>query len=132
MRRYTQACAIGIVVALWIGFPAAQNTQVPPAVASLIQKANRDGSVRVIVGVRATFTPEGRLDQSQAALQRDAIALAQADVIDRLTGPIDAVRRFSSIPFFAARVSAATLTQLSAMPEVVSIQEDVAEPPLLA
>ena len=96
MQRYVQVSAIGILLALSVGFPAAQNTQGPPAVTSLIQKANRDGSVRVIVGVRAAFTPEGRLDHAQAVFQRDTIALAQADVINRLAGfPIDAVRQFS-------------------------------------
>ena len=133
MPRYVQVGAIGILVALSIGLPAAQNTQVSPAVTSLIQKANRDGSVRVIVGVRAAFTPEGRLDQAQAVFQRDTIALAQADVINRLAGlPIDAVRQFSSIPFFAARVGPAALSQLAAMSEVTSVQEDIAERPLLA
>ena len=132
MRLYVQFCALGLVLALSVGLPTAQTPQSAPALSQLIQKAERDGAVRVIVGVRSAFTPEGGLDRSAAALQRVSIALSQSAVVDRLGGlPVDNVRRFESIPFFAARVGRSALERLAAMPDVTSLQEDVAEPPLL-
>jgi subtilisin len=87
----------------------------------------------VIVGVRTPFVPEGNLSLGAAADQRAAIAQAQTAAIDRLA-TFGAVlrRRFETIPFFTADVGVAALEQLAAMPEVTSIQEDVAEPPFLA
>ena len=141
MRAYVQACATGLAMIVFVVTTVAQAPQpspVPapqasPAVTAMLQRAERDGTVRVIVGVRSLFTPEGRLDQPAAAVQRVAIARAQDAALDRLAGlPVDGVRRFASIPFFAARVGRAALERLATMPEVSSIQEDVAEPPLLA
>jgi len=100
-------------------------------ITALQQRAQSTGSVRVIVGVRSAFVPEGDLSSVAAVDQRAAIAQAQTLVIDRLTGARIA-HRFESIPFFAAQVDAAALQQLAAMPEVTFIQEDIAEPPLLA
>lgn len=133
MRATVRACAIALTMILLVGAPLAQAPQPSPALTALMQKAERDGAVRVIVGVQSPFTPEGRLDRAAAALQRVAIAQAQEAALDRLAGlPVDGVRRFTSIPFFAARVGRAALARLAGMPEVSSIQEDVAEPPLLA
>jgi subtilisin len=101
-------------------------------IAPLLQRARSGASVRVIVGVRTPFVPEGTLSIDQALGQRTAIAQAQTSVIDRLAtfGAIPR-RRFETIPFFAVDVGVAALEQLAAMPDITSIQEDVAEPPLL-
>jgi subtilisin len=105
----------------------------PARVTELIQRARTEGQVRVIVGVRAAFVPEGRLSLPEATAQRTAIARAQLDVLNRVTGlPALGVRRFELIPFFAAQVGRAALEQLAAMTEVTSIEEDRAERPLLA
>jgi subtilisin family serine protease len=99
----------------------------------LIDRAQREGKARVIVGVRAPFMPEGPLQTADLMRQRAGIATAQSRVIDQLAGlSISEVRRYESIPFFAAHVSAAALERLAQMPEVASIQEDVADAPALA
>lgn len=133
MRASVQACAVGLTLTVLMGAPTAQAPQPPPGLRGMLQRAERDGAVRVIVGVETAFTPEGRLDQAAAARQRAAIAGAQQAALDRLAGlPIDGVRRFGSIPFFAARVGRAALERLAAMSEITSIAEDVAEAPVLA
>ena len=133
MRLYLGACGICLVMAASVVVPMAQPRQPSPSLTALLQKAEREGTVRVIVGVESAFTPEGQLDQSAAATQRAAIAGAQTAVLNRMSGlQVDVARRFTSIPFFAARVSRAALERLASMPEVTSLQEDTPERPLLA
>ena len=54
----------------------------------LLQKAQRDGSVRVIVGLKTpSFQPEGALSSAAAVrAQRAAIKSAQSSLLVRLTG----------------------------------------------
>jgi subtilisin len=133
MRLYLGASAFCLVMAASVVVPTAQPRQPPPRLAAMLQKAERDGAIRVIVGVESPFTPEGRLDLPAAAMQRAAISLAQDGVLNRLAGvQVDVVRRFTSIPFFAARVGRPALEQLAAMPDVTSLHEDLPERPLLA
>jgi len=67
------------------------------------------GSASVIVGVR---TPHAGIEGITARPTANGIAVG---------------RRFTSIPFFTARVNAAGLAALASMPEVASIHEDVPE-----
>lgn len=129
------AVLIGVVT---LGFSAG-GAQAPqgrsdlPGLPALVQRAQVEGQVRVIVGVRSAFVPEGRLTLRDATMQRAAIEQAQSDVLNRIAGlPVVLVRRFSSIPFFAAQMGRSALEQLATMPEVQSIEEDVAERPMLA
>jgi subtilisin len=88
--------------------------------------------VRIIVGVRGPFAPEGGLDAQARSAQRAEIGERLRAVMSRL--PAVAVARgraFTTIPFFAAEVDAVTLLQLEQDPDVVSIEEDVAVPPTL-
>jgi len=99
----------------------------------LFRKAAEQGSVRVIAGLAAAFTPEGELrSPASTAAQRAAIAGAQHRVLAGLAGSAHRVTRsFESIPFLALEVSPAALAALSANGLVVSVAEDVAEPPVL-
>jgi subtilisin len=127
------------IIAVVCALSVPQQAQQPPTssvagtIATLLPRVRATGPVRVIIGVRAPFVPEGNLSIGAAVDQRSAIAQAQSAVIDRLVafGAIPR-RRFQTIPFVAVEVGAAALEQLAAMPEVTSIQEDVAEPPFLA
>src|SRR5215217_9012202 len=49
-----------------------------PGSSQLLEKAEREGSVRVIVGLRASFVPEGRLSRPEVANQRAGIESAQS------------------------------------------------------
>jgi len=102
---------------------------------SLITKAQTEGSVRVIVGLRIkSFQPEGKLiESSKINAQRQAIARAQDAVMDRLSRfNLRSVRRFQFIPFAAMTVDAAALEDLKNSSDVFDIQEDVAVPAALA
>ena len=104
-----------------------------PELAALVQKAQTDGQVRIIVGLRTAFVPEGRLSALERGAQRAEIARTQTDVLGRLAGlPVLSARRFESIPYFAAHVGRAALERLASMPEVNSIEEDRLERPLLS
>lgn len=102
---------------------------------SLRGRAANQGTVRVIVGVRAAFAPEGRLSRELAAEQRGDIDRAQSSVLQQL--PISSAqkgqpKRFSSIPFMALEVDQDEFDALVADPNVTSIQEDRLSRPLLA
>lgn len=94
-------------------------------VRALLAKAQTQGSVRVIVGVRATFQPEGKLDARAAQTQRRAIAQAQAAVLNQLaTRNVRTARTFQFVPYLALEVDANALTALAASANVTRIQED--------
>jgi subtilisin family serine protease/subtilisin-like proprotein convertase family protein len=97
-----------------------------PAGGDLMDKARAAGAVRVIVGLRTPFRPEGELLGSFAVqAQRAAIARAQQTLLDRLNGYTAAsVKRFASIPYLALEVDAEGLRQLQGDPAVETIRED--------
>lgn len=118
-----------------VGQAALSSATLRAALQGLAATAQERGSVRVIVGVRAAFAPEGQLAAATAALQRNEIASAQLSVLSRLplaTQKSSTVRRFASIPYLAMSVTAQDLKTLEQMPEVTSIQEDKAVPTTLA
>jgi hypothetical protein len=68
----------------------------------LLQIAEREGTVRVIVGLRTDFAPEGGLSRPEVADQRDEIQRAQAGLQEDLRGTgYRTVREFDTIPFVA-------------------------------
>jgi subtilisin family serine protease len=100
---------------------------------ALRERAASAGPVRVIVRLATPFAPEGNLAGGRALTQRQAIGVAQDAALARLEGQgVTVHARYQHIPFLALEVDAATLDLLSRMPEVVAIQEDVFQKPLLA
>lgn len=98
-----------------------------PAVArSVAAQVQGGGAVAAIVGVRAAFVPEGQLFGEPArAAQRDRLRSATETVLGRMPrGTIAHVKRFSTIPFFAAEISAEGLSVLENLPEVLTVTED--------
>src|SRR5438093_11500174 len=101
LAALSAVCLAVAVASLQSGIRA----QTPPLgmPADLLAKAQASGSVRVIVGVRAPFAPEGQLQSvDEVRGQRQTIADIQTTVINRLEGfgPIGA-RQFETIPYFA-------------------------------
>lgn len=118
-----------------VGEAARSSPMVRATLQGLATTAQEKGAVRVIVGVRAAFAPEGMLSAATVALQRDEIASAQSAVLARLpaaTQKDSPVRRFATIPYVALSVTAAELKALEQMPEVTSIEEDKLAAPSLA
>ncbi len=118
-----------------LAFAGAALAQPVPTAAldRLAEKAARQGTVRVLVGVPVATKPEGRLGGPAAMVQRSSIRSAQQSAMSELSAApgarIHAV--FERVPHFAAEVDANTLARLRNSPNVRSIEEDVAVPPTL-
>lgn len=102
-----------------------------PAVATSLNKlrqlATQNGSVRIIVGMRAAFAPEGRLSASRAAMQRKQIATMQSAVLNKVVSLKNnpaTPKLFAIIPFMAIEANPAELEALTKLSEVTSIEED--------
>lgn len=98
-------------------------------------RAAKGGKIRIIVGVRAAFAPEGDLSVTSVTQQRREIANMQSAVqgkISSLKSRPGRVRRFSNIPFMAMEVDSAELEALALQPEITSIEEDRLAAPMLA
>lgn len=97
---------------------------------ALAQAAEAAGQVRVIVGVRAAFTPEGEQDPAAAAAQRAAIRREQDRVLAALAGTDHVVeRRFDSVPQIALTLSPEAVEALRRSGLAASVQVDEAVPP---
>ena len=107
------------------------------AFAELTAKAQSQGRVRVIVGLRL----EGGPGASAASSFKDAAARtammsridrAHQALLVRMSGyNVSSVKRFKYIPYVAMEVDAAALGALASDPEVVSIEEDSLLKPML-
>ena len=104
-----------------------------PGSSQLLEKAEREGSVRVIVGLRASFVPEGRLSRPDVANQRAEIESAQAGLQRDLQGTgYQTLREYDTIPFVALEQSPQALQAAQRSPHVSDIVEDRPVPPALA
>ncbi|HKS26984.1 MAG TPA: S8 family serine peptidase [Pyrinomonadaceae bacterium] len=115
---------------------AARTEATARAFESLTAKVQAEGSVRVIVGLRTAFQPEGNLGgASSVANQHARISAAQDALLNRLSANnlnARSVKKFDFIPFVAMEVSAAALQHLRESSDVSSIQEDRLVPATLA
>ncbi|MEM7802268.1 MAG: S8 family serine peptidase, partial [Chloroflexota bacterium] len=104
-----------------------------PVVGQLSDKAAESGTVRVIVRLNIPFEPVGDLDSPQAVNDQ----LFQIDrVQDALVESISAegvkvTADFKTIPFIGLEVDTNGLDALLESEYILSIEEDVPEPPLL-
>lgn len=104
-----------------------------PGLAELRAKAQAGGAVRVIVGLRVAFQPEGRLNQAAVQAQRRTIGQAQTALLARLPGVrADSVKRLAALPLLALEVEATGLEQLRNDPAVTTVEEDALHYPTLA
>jgi subtilisin len=104
-----------------------------PASSDLLRKAEREGTVRVIVGLRTDFVPEGRLSRAEAAGQRADIEGAQAGLQRELRGTgFSTLREYVTIPYIALELSPQALEAARRSPRVASIVEDRPIPAVLA
>lgn len=104
--------------------------------AGLKAVAMRDGRVKVIVGLRVPFAPEGAMAPGLASGQRMEIAKAAAVLKTRFLTAAqrnpDAFRAFSTVPALALEVTPGELDQLISDPMVLSLSENRLRKPLLA
>lgn len=99
----------------------------------LRQAAREKGKIRVIAGLGLKLRSETRLAAPEAERQRGELRAAQDRVAQRALGAADArgLERFEYIPYVSLYVTPDALERLLRDPEVVSVQHDVAVPPLL-
>ena len=101
----------------------------------LKQTSSTHGTVRVIIGVRVPFAPEGDLSTAERAQQRSEISAAQQTVLNQvphLSQPDRNPKVFETIPFLSLEVTSDDLDKISSIHEIISIEEDrLAEPTLL-
>ena len=106
---------------------AAQTTdqQQTPGSSQLLEQAEQEGSVRVIVHLSTEFAPEGRLSRPEVANQRADIASTQAGLQRDLQGTgYRTLREYDTIPFIALDVSSQALRAAQRSPHVTGIVED--------
>ena len=127
MRRPVRLILVSTVL-----LAAARVTVAQPRVADEVRDGIvRTGSAGVIVGVRASFEPEGRLSNFAIDTQQRAIREAVDAVVAGVGGAIEVRQRYQTIPFFSARVDGNGLAALMRTDGVVTIEADVPEPPAL-
>jgi subtilisin family serine protease len=114
---------------------AADTGRSGPDISRLLDMAEDQGRVMIIVGFELPGYDAARMaaDAQAEAEQTAAIAQAQAALLDRLSGfDVTAIKTFEYIPFMALTIDAAGLKALAADPLVSSIEEDVPVSPDLA
>ena len=98
----------------------------------LLKKAEDEGSVRVIVGLKADFEPEGKLSQARATEQREDIEGTREGLQSELEATeFRTMREFETIPYVALELSPEALEALERSPKVATIREDRPMYPLL-
>ena len=117
-----------------IPLKASTNPDIIRTLTRLRKQAEGNRTVRIIVGVRVAFAPEGTMDAASVAQQRNEIAGMQSVVLDKvpsLKQRPETIKRFDSIPFMAMEVNAAALEALASLTEITSIEEDSIAAPTL-
>jgi subtilisin len=106
---------------------AAETTehQQTPGTSQLLQQAEQEGAVRVIVRLGTDFVPEGRLSRPEVANQRAQIDSAQAGLQRDLQGTgYQTLREYDTVPFIALDLSPQALQAAQRSPHVTDIVED--------
>ena len=94
--------------------------------------AESEGSVRIIIEVQIPPTSGDLSDPSTVERMQEAIQSAQESVIGKIRADREEPPHlFESVPFIVLNANLEDLDRLREIPSVLSITEDVAEPPLL-
>lgn len=118
------------------GTPSAAHAEIAtigssPDLKALQAKA-QDKPVRVIVGLKTAFRPEGDLSDAESATQRQGINRDQKSLLDRLASAgVKDVTTFETIPYVAFEATERTLDTIAGDPAVKSIMEDSLAAPTL-
>jgi subtilisin family serine protease len=115
---------IGAVERVSLNALAASQPSLARELKDLQSRAAGQGSIRLIVGVRAPFAAEGLLTAAEAVGQRADIRAVQSGVLDAIPTLGAKAHQFEFIPFMALAADATELDALSRHPDVTSIEED--------
>ncbi len=120
---------VALAIALGGATPTSQSrVQIAPNVTARITNGE---AVRVIIGVDATFVPEGQLDGMLAIGAQRAAMRASVNAVraEAAAAGVTLEPAFEFIPYFPATVTRASFEQLRKTPGIVSIQEVTTEAP---
>lgn len=127
MRRHLVRLTASAALLTALTNSSLSTTARAPISGELASHVSARGSASVIVGVAATAVPEGILDGTAISVQRAALARTLDDVTARaVSAGIEVGERFTTVPYFTARVDAGSLRTLAALPGVTSIHENEA------
>lgn len=97
--------------------------------AALTAKAEADGTVPVIVTLKADVEPEGELRQAARIDQREEIAASESRILRSLAkDDVENVKRFAAVPIVALHATPEALETLRASSQVAAVTEDEALP----
>jgi subtilisin family serine protease len=100
---------------------------------ALAARAAAAGEIRVIVQLQRAPAPVGLMTVAEAAQwRRELVAQQQAVAAQTRGSGARELHRYRHIPFVLYKAGAMGVRALGAAPEVVGLQQDIAEPPLLA
>jgi subtilisin family serine protease len=100
-------------------------TSAPATWDKLKARADKDGTVRVIVGLNVRVKPEGKLTLGQRLVQRQAVDARRLGMLRILKGRrFGNVKNLSPVPFVAMDVSRDALAALQRSGDVASVAED--------
>ena len=115
--------------------PAASTPPDTDRTLNLLRKQSEEnGTIRIIVGLRLAFAPEGTMDADSGAQQRNEIARMQSAVLGKISSlqqRPESIKRYASIPFMTLEVSTAELNALASLGEITSIEADRIATPAL-
>jgi len=106
----------------------------PDGYHGILTKVQKSGSVRVIVKLRTSFTPESLISKADADTQRASVARTQNQIISGLAATGHKPSSFYSfkyIPHIAMTIDKEALDTLLASPDVETIEEDIPVPAVL-
>ncbi len=91
----------------------------------LIEKAQKKGTVPVIVRVRAAFRPEGQMSNAAERLaQRQVIGEAQDQLLAGLRYVPSSLKRYDDVPYVAVSADSYGLEQLRLSADALDVFED--------
>ena len=125
---------LAFIGVFWAVNGLSQNISIPLVSDELILKAQKEGTVRVIVQVSVPFKAEGNLKNSLAvASQRIGIATVQDRLLQELRSTNHRIfRRFETIPFVALEAGIQALAAVERSGLVISVEEDRLSSPMLS
>lgn len=105
-----------------------QNGDLAGKIALLRERAKASGQLRVIIGLKVPFAPEGQLSAQTVLQQKSEIQYAVGVLRNKLIAArlknSASIRAFQSVPFIATTVTPAELEILLQQPEIISIEAD--------
>ena len=104
-----------------------------PEITTLQQKAEQEGSVRVIVQLNIYAANANTTQDNPEANGKNQLTVTQQDVLTQLANTDTIlIANYNTIPFMSLEVDSEALTQLTSMPQVIAIEEDTLVAPTLS